>query len=138
MADETHTPEGTGVRPPAGVEDRSIWSAYNIDVTEDAEHSQFEALLNGYEVGKLAYHRVGQRLVLLGIIVVTSFRGNGISTELTARSLARIQETGRTITVRSPEVRAFLDAHPAYEHLVDTDHPGLPRNPGVMTENASS
>lgn len=65
--------------------------------------------------------------MLLATSVDPEFRKQGIATELIRRVLEDVRAQGRTITIRCPIVRTFIDRHPEYEDLVDVAHPGVRR-----------
>lgn len=101
-----------------------IRSDWELDIVNDAEHLRWEAVLNEDTVAELTYRYVGGRIVLLSTWVAHPYRRQGIATELIARVLNEIRETGQKITIICPVVGEFIARNPEYADLIDSVHPG--------------
>jgi predicted GNAT family acetyltransferase len=100
---------------------RSDWA---MEIVKDAEHGRWEAILNEDTVAELSYRLVGGRVVLLSTWVAYPYRQQHVATELIARVLDEIRDTGKKITVICPVIGAFIAHNQAYGDLVDPRHPG--------------
>jgi predicted GNAT family acetyltransferase len=98
---------------------------YDFDVEHDTEGHYFTAVLNGYEIGKINYTDTAKRFILESTVIINTFRHHGMATELIKRALDIIRDTGKTVTVLCPIIRAVIDANPLYDDLVDQGHPGI-------------
>lgn len=103
-------------------------SAYDFDVSHDRELHHYDAILNGYEIGRLDYTLTGDRIVLASMVILSSFQHHGIATERIRRVLDDVRTTGKTITVLCPIVRAFIDRYLQYADLINRARPGVPSN----------
>ncbi|MGV9347028.1 GNAT family N-acetyltransferase [Streptomyces spiralis] len=80
-------------------------SAWELDVLNDAEHGRWTASLGPEAIAELSYRFVGGRVVLLTTWVDPAYRHHRVATELMARVLDEIRESGKKITVTSPPGR---------------------------------
>jgi len=102
--------------------------AFDFTLVKDERARTYVAIVGDREIGGLTYDVAdADRLVLLATSVDPEFRKQGIATELIRRVLEDVRAQGRTITIRCPIVRTFIDRHPEYEDLVDVAHPGVRR-----------
>jgi predicted GNAT family acetyltransferase len=99
-------------------------SSWELDVTNDAEHGRWVAILGADAIAELAYRFVGGRVVLLSTWVDHAYRNHRVATELVARVLDDIRESGKKITIICPVVGEFIARNPEYLDLIDTVHPG--------------
>jgi hypothetical protein len=67
---------------------------------------------------------VGGRVVLLSTCVNRAYRNHRVATELVARVLDEIRESGKKITIICPVVGEFIARIPEYLDLIDKVHPG--------------
>jgi GNAT superfamily N-acetyltransferase len=61
---------------------------------------------------------------LLSTWVNPAYRNHRVATELVARVLDEIRETGKKITIICPVVGEFIARNPQYLDLIDKVHPG--------------
>jgi uncharacterized protein len=101
-----------------------VESSWELDVINDAEHGRWVAALGADAIAELPYRFVGGRVVLLSTWVDPAYRRNRVATELVARVLDEIRESGKKITVICPVVGAFIARHRQYLDLIDNVHPG--------------
>lgn len=99
-------------------------SAWELDVVNDAERSRWIAILGDEAIGELTYRFVGGRVVLLSTWVSHPYRNHRVATELIARALDEIHETGKKITIICPVVGEFIARNPQYLDLIDKVRPG--------------
>jgi predicted GNAT family acetyltransferase len=111
----------------AALDERSrtdVESSWVLDVINDAERGRWIASLGAEAIGELSYRFVGGRVVLLTTWVEPAARHNRVATELIARVLDEVRESGKKITVICPVMGAFIARHPEYLDLIDKVHPG--------------
>lgn len=107
-----------------------VESTWELDVLNDAEHGRWIATLGAEAIAELPYRYVGGRVVLLSTWVDPVYRNNRVATELVARVLDQIRESGKKITIICPVVGAFVARHPEYADLIDKVRPGAGAYPG--------
>jgi predicted GNAT family acetyltransferase len=99
---------------------------YDFAVVNDEEAGIYEAIVGDREIAGLTYSVVGDdRIVLLATSVFPEFRQRGIATELIRRVLDDLREQSKTVTIRCPIVRAFIERNPEYADLIDHRYPGV-------------
>ncbi|GAA0907018.1 GNAT family N-acetyltransferase [Pseudonocardia zijingensis] len=103
---------------------RDVESSWVLDVINDAERGRWIATLGADAIAELSYRFVGGRVVLLTTWVEPAARHNRVATELIARVLDEIRESGKKITIICPVVGEFIARHPEYLDLIDKVHPG--------------
>lgn len=101
-----------------------VESSWELDVINDAERGRWIAALGDEAIGELTYRFVGGRVVLLSTWVNHAYRNHRVATELVARVLDEIRETGKKITIICPVVGEFIARNPHYLDLIDKVHPG--------------
>jgi uncharacterized protein len=101
-----------------------VRSSWELDIINDVEHSRWEAILNDETVAKPPYRVVGGRVVLLSTWVAHPYRQKRVATELIARVLDEIRDSGKRITIICPVAGDFIARHPEYADLIDDVHPG--------------
>ena len=101
-----------------------VESSWELDVTNDAEHGRWIAILGADAIAELTYRFVGSRVVLLSTWVNHAYRNHRVATELIARVLNEIRESGKKITIICPVVGEFIARNPEYLDLIDKVHPG--------------
>jgi predicted GNAT family acetyltransferase len=99
-------------------------SSWELDVINDPERGRWIAALGAEAIGELTYRFVGGRVVLLSTWVNHAYRNHGVATELVARVLDEIRESGKKITIICPVVGEFIARNPKYLDLIDKVHPG--------------
>jgi predicted GNAT family acetyltransferase len=101
-----------------------VESNWELDLLNDAEHGRWIAALGDVAIAELSYRFVGGRVVLLTTWVDPAYRKNRVATELIARVLDEIRESGKKITIICPVVGEFIRRNPDYIDLIDNVHPG--------------
>jgi predicted GNAT family acetyltransferase len=112
---------------------RNAESSWDLDVIDDAEHGRWIATLGADAIAELTYRFVGGRVVLLHTWVDPAYRGHRVATELTARVLDEIRESGKKVTIICPVVGEFVVRNPEYLDLIDEVHPGAGAYPRLRT-----
>lgn len=120
-------------RPPSGVE-----SDFVLDVINDNERGRWIAALGADAIGELSYRFVGGRVVLLTTWVNHAYRNRHVASELIARVLDEIRQTGKKITIICPVVGEFIARNPQYADLIDKVHPGSGAYPKSDPTTSSS
>ncbi|WP_204078930.1 GNAT family N-acetyltransferase [Planotetraspora phitsanulokensis] len=106
-----------------------VESSWEFDVINDTEHGRWIATLDADAIAELTYRFVGGRVVLLKTWVEPAYRGKRVATELVARVLDAIRESGKKITIICPFVGEFIDRNPEYADLIDEVRPGSGAHP---------
>lgn len=101
-----------------------VESSWELDVINDTERGRWIAALGAEAIGELTYRFVGGRVVLLSAWVSLAYRNHRVATELVARVLDEIRESGKKITIICPVVGEFIARNPKYLDLIDKVHPG--------------
>ncbi|HEU4849567.1 MAG TPA: GNAT family N-acetyltransferase [Terrimesophilobacter sp.] len=102
--------------------------AFDFAVVNDEKAGIYEAIVGDREIAGMPYSVAGDgRLVLLATSVFPEFRKQGIATELIRRVLDDVRAHGKTVTIRCPIVRTFIEHNPEYADLIDPEHPGVTR-----------
>jgi predicted GNAT family acetyltransferase len=101
-----------------------VKSSWELDVINDPEHGRWVATLGADAIAELTYRFVGGRVVLLSTWVNHAYRNHRVATELVARVLDEIRESGKKITIICPVVGEFIARNPQYLDLIDKVHPG--------------
>jgi predicted GNAT family acetyltransferase len=100
--------------------------AFDFAVVNDEKTGVYEAIVGDRGIAGLTYNVAGDdRLVLMAAAVYPEFRKQGIATELIRRVLDDVRAQGKTVTIRCPIVRTFIDRNPKYADLIDPKHPGV-------------
>jgi uncharacterized protein len=97
-----------------------------IDVRDNPENRTYEARMQDQDevVGTLVYELQGNRTVLTHTWVEPSYREHGVATALSRGALDDLRAKGRTITVFCTFTAEFIETHPEYADLLDSEHPG--------------
>ncbi len=101
-----------------------VESSWELDVINDTERGRWIATLGAEAIGELTYRFVGGRVVLLSTWVNQAYRNHRVATELVARVLDEIRDSGQKITIICPLVGEFIARNPGYLDLIDKVHPG--------------
>jgi predicted GNAT family acetyltransferase len=110
-----------------------VKSSWELDVINDPEHGRWVATLGADAIAELTYRFVGGRVVLLSTWVNHAYRNHRVATELVARVLDEIRESGKKITIICPVVGEFIARNPQYLDLIDKGPSGLRRLPRART-----
>ena len=99
-------------------------SSWELDVINDAERGRWIAALGAEAISELTYRFAGGRVVLLATWVNHAYRDHRVATELVARVLDELRQSGKTITITCPVVGEFIVRNPQYLDLIGEVHPG--------------
>ncbi|MDQ0923815.1 putative GNAT family acetyltransferase [Pseudarthrobacter sp. W1I19] len=116
-------------------------SGWELDVINDAERGRWIAALGAEAIGELTYRFVDGRIVLLSTWVSPAYRNHRVATELIARVLDEIRESGKKITIICPVVGEFIARKTQYLDLIDKVHPGsgaYPKHHSSEDQNADN
>ncbi|SDM46801.1 hypothetical protein SAMN05421823_11412 [Catalinimonas alkaloidigena] len=87
-----------------------------MEVTHNPTEQRFEIRLDG-ERAELQYRIQGQQLYFLHTWVPEAIAGRGLASQLARAGLDYARQTGTSIVVLCPFVRAYLQRHPEYHDL---------------------
>lgn len=116
----------------------------DLQIRDNPETRQFEAIVDGRVVGHLKYRPHGKRVIFTHTNVDPEHRGLGIATELVRVALDDAAAKMLTLTNYCPFVADYIADHPSYGPVVDTEHPGAALVPdrapraGVNEEKATT
>jgi predicted GNAT family acetyltransferase len=106
--------------------DADAENAADFRLVDDTAAGIYLAVVGDREVAGVTYNLIGDhRIVLLAVSVFPEFRGRGIAMELIRQVLDEVRAQGRTVTNYCPVVLTFLERHPSYAELIDSEHPGV-------------
>jgi predicted GNAT family acetyltransferase len=92
-----------------------------VDVTNNADALQYEARVDGEQVGLIRYTRDGDVVTMAHTEVEPRVEGQGIGSELVRQALEDVRAHGRRVHPSCPFVRAYIDGHAEYADLVSDD-----------------
>ena len=110
-----------------------VESSWELDVINDAERGRWIAALGAEAIAELPYRFVGGRVVLLSTWVDPAYRNHRVATELIARVLDEIRESGKKITIICPVVGEFIARNPRIPRSHRQGPSGLRRLPPART-----
>lgn len=99
--------------------------SFSIALDESAD--LFVATKNGVEFGGVLFAEKNDRVLLLATSILPEFRGQGLAAALTRRVLDMLHAEGKSVTVRCPVFRSFVQHHPEYATRLD-HRPGRDRS----------
>lgn len=99
--------------------------SFSIALDESAD--LFVATKNGVEFGGVLFAEKNDRVLLLATSILPEFRGQGLAAALTRRVLDMLHAEGKSVTVRCPVFRSFVQHHPEYAGRLD-HRPGRDRS----------
>ncbi len=91
-----------------------------IEIIDVAEESRFELHVDGVRVGFLDYSVRGDTFTALHTEVGPEHGGQGLGERLVSHVLDIVRDTGMALRPLCPFVKRFLQKHPEYDDLVDT------------------
>ncbi len=86
-----------------------------FSITRDDAAGLFVAAKDDVEFGGVLFAESDGQVLLLSTSILPAFRGQGLATELTRRVLNLLRAEGKSVTVRCPVFRSFLQHYPEYE-----------------------
>lgn len=93
-------------------------------VRHDEVGAFYEVLVDGTSAGLLVYGLEGSRRVFTHVFINEEYRGRSLASLLVRTALDDIRAAGGTVTNYCPVVGRFVDTHPEYKPVIDTEHPG--------------
>lgn len=104
---------------------REKYTDLDIRVVKDEKTETYDAWLESKRVGTLVYQLTAGKVAMISIAVDPECQHHGVATELIARALDDVIDSGKKVTIGCPAVRTFIDEHPDYADVVDDRHPGI-------------
>ena len=98
-----------------------------FSITLDESADVFVATKDGVEFGGVLFAEKDDRVLLLATSILPEFRGQGLAAALTRRVLDMLHAEGKSVTVRCPVFRSFVQHHPEYAARLD-HRPGRDRS----------
>ena len=92
-----------------------------LQVKNNTEHHRFEVDL-GDDLAYIEYAHFKKYLVIMHTFVPLSHRGQGIASRMIKQVLEYIKANNIPIIVYCPAVNKYIDSHPEYRDLVDTEY----------------
>jgi hypothetical protein len=99
-------------------------------VRDNPDSSEYEAVVDGKAIGIIGYEDARQRRILINTAVDPEYRHHGIAHQLIAYALDDIRARQMTLSIMCPIVGEFIQEHPEYAGLIDSEHPGRAPRPG--------
>jgi len=99
----------------------------SFSITLDESADVFVATKDGVEFGGVLFAEKDDRVLLLATSILPEFRGQGLAAALTQRVLDMLHAEGKSVTVRCPVFRSFVQHHPEYAARLD-HRPGRDRS----------
>jgi predicted GNAT family acetyltransferase len=93
--------------------------AVEIQLTDAAERSRYEAHLDGELAGFILYRRSDERIALVHTEVAPAFEGKGIAAALARHALDDARAAGLQVRPLCPFVAAWISRHLDYLDIVD-------------------
>jgi len=93
----------------------------DVQVTDNPDHSRFEAYVDGVLAGFSAYETASDLIMFTHTEVDDAFEGHGVGSALARGALDAVRADGtRKVLPRCPFIRAWIERHPDYQDLVDS------------------
>ena len=105
------TPDGDTTGPAEGTAD-------DVEVTDNAAESRYEAWVDGERAGVLTYRRRPDRISMIHTEVNDRFGGRGIGTRLAVTALDAARADGLAVLPICPLVAGYIRRHPEYQDVV--------------------
>lgn len=92
----------------------------DASVVDNPEHSRYDLVVDGEVIGFARYVRRGTRVIFVHTEVDTAWGGKGLGTVLARGALDLVRAAGAPIVPLCPFIASFVERHPEYQDLVDT------------------
>lgn len=92
-----------------------------VTVVENADRERYEITVDGTLAGFAQYVRRGGRTLFVHTEIDPAFEGQGLGGKLVKAALDGERAAERPIVPLCPFVRRYVDRHPEYADLVDTE-----------------
>ncbi len=93
-------------------------TADDVEVTDNAAESRYEAWVDGERAGVLTYRRRPDRISMIHTEVDDRFGGRGMGTRLAVTALDAARAAGLAVLPICPLVAGYIGRHPEYQDLV--------------------
>jgi uncharacterized protein len=93
----------------------------DVTVADVPDRNRYEAELDGKRVGLAAYRRKGRTVVFTHTEVDPSAEGHGVGAALARAALDDVRARGLSAVPLCPFISAWIERHPEYADLVDSD-----------------
>ncbi|MEV0197934.1 GNAT family N-acetyltransferase [Nonomuraea sp. NPDC050691] len=94
-----------------------------IEVVDDPARSRFQVLVDGEVAGFADYRLLPQKIVFTHTEVRPEYQGQGLAGRLVGHALDLSRDTGLRVVPLCPYVGKYIERHPEYKDLVDTERP---------------
>ena len=92
----------------------------HTEITRNDEASRYEALVDGALAGFAEYTLTSQTITFIHTEVDSDYEGQGVGSALAQGALDdAIRRGDRRIKVVCPFIRAWIERHPDYQHLLE-------------------
>lgn len=92
-----------------------------ITVSDRPDEGAYVIEVDGQRAGKAEYRVKDGRVVFTHTEVDDAFSGRGLATKLARFALDDVKAKGVKIVPRCPFIAAYVERHPEYQGMVDTD-----------------
>jgi predicted GNAT family acetyltransferase len=92
-----------------------------VVVVENPDRERYEITVDGELAGYAQYVRRGGRTLFVHTEVDRAFEGRGLGSQLAEFALDAERTAQRPIVPLCPFIRSYVERHPEYAGLVDTD-----------------
>ncbi len=93
----------------------------DISVRNRPDRSRFEILIGDHVAGFAVYDIDGDRTVFTHTEVEDGHEGEGLGSHLVKAALDQTRAAGRRVVPECPFVADYIEHHPAYADLVDSE-----------------
>jgi uncharacterized protein len=91
-----------------------------IEVLDVPARSRYEVMVDGELAGFSEYRGVEGATVFTHTEVLDAYEGKGVGSALARGALDDVRARGRRLVALCPFIAAYLERHPEYADLVDT------------------
>jgi predicted GNAT family acetyltransferase len=96
-------------------------------IRDDAECTEFQAIVDGEVIGRQPYRRYREHIVLMATHVDEQWRERGVSSALIDGTLGIIRSAGATVVPRCKLTGDYILHHPEFRELVPEQYQALLR-----------
>ncbi|MFD1545482.1 GNAT family N-acetyltransferase [Nonomuraea guangzhouensis] len=92
-----------------------------VEIVDNTEHSRFEIFVDGTVAGFADYRLLPTKIVFTHTEVRPEYEGQGLAGKLVGHALDASRDTGLRVVPLCPYVAKYIERHPSYKDLVDSD-----------------
>jgi predicted GNAT family acetyltransferase len=92
-----------------------------IQIVDNSTENRFEALVDGKVAGFADYRLLPTKIVFTHTEVLPAYEGQGLASKLVGHALQASADTGLRVVPLCPYVAKYIDRHPEFKELVDTE-----------------